>query len=222
LRDRPSGKPLRVAVGIADVVPKLVAYRALRPALELSSEIEMVCREGSSEQLLHLLSQHEVDLVLTDAPAASAPLRAYNHLLGESGTTLFAAPALAASLRRKGFPKCMNDAPLLLPGASTQVRRSLELWLDHAGIRARRVCEFDDLALMTVFGRAGVGVFPAPSGLESELEAEYHVSVVGRLPEVKERFYAVSAERKIKNPFVSAITSAAQRGIFVHARGRKG
>jgi LysR family transcriptional activator of nhaA len=164
--------------------------------------------------LLTLLGQHEVDLVLTDAPASAAPLRAYNHLLGESGTTFFAAPALAASLRKKPFPKSLHGAPLLLPGAATQIRRSLELWLDRTGIVPKRVGEFDDLALMTAFGRAGMGIFPAPTGIEAEIEAEDHVRVVGRLPEVKERFYAVSAERKIKNPMVSAITGASRRRIF--------
>src|SRR5687768_17015269 len=114
LRDRPTGRPVRVHVGIADVVPKLVAYRVLRPAFAAASEVEMVCREASSETLLVLLSQHEVDVVLTDAPASGAPLRAYNHLLGESGTTLFAAPSLAASLKKKPFPKSVNGAPLLM------------------------------------------------------------------------------------------------------------
>jgi LysR family transcriptional activator of nhaA len=213
LRDRPTGKPVRVTVGIADVVPKLVAYRVLRPAFEAAPDVEMVCREASSETLLLLLGQHEVDLVLTDAPAAGAPLRAYNHLLGESGTTLFAAPSLAASVR-KHFPKSLHGAPLLLPGAATQIRRALELWLDGSGLQPRRVGEFDDLALMTAFGRAGTGIFPAPTAIEDEIEAQYGVRVVGRLPEVRERFYAVSAERKIKNPMVSAITSAARRRIF--------
>lgn len=213
LRDRPTGRPLRVTVGIADVVPKLVAYRVLRPAFEHAPGVEMVCRESSSETLLALLAQHEVDLVLTDAPAAGAPLRAYNHLLGESGTTLFAAPALAAQLRRQ-FPKSIHGAPMLLPGAATQIRRAIELWLDGSGIEPRRVGEFDDLALMTAFGRAGTGIFPAPTAIEREIEAEYHVRVVGRLPEVRERYYAISAERKIKNPVVSAITSAARREVF--------
>ena len=212
LRDRPTGRPSRVHVGIADVVPKLVAYRVLRPAFQ--NDIEMVCREASSEVLLTLLAQHEVDLVLTDAPAAAAPLRAYNHLLGESGTTFFAAPSLAASLKKKAFPASLRGAPLLLPGAATQIRRALELWLDSTGIAPKRVGEFDDLALMTAFGRGGAGIFPAPSLIEKEIEAEYNVRVVGRLPEVKERFYAVSAERKIKNPAVGAITSAARREVF--------
>lgn len=212
LRDRPTGRPIRVTVGIADVVPKLVAYRVLRPAFTAAPEVEMVCREASSETLLTLLGQHEVDLVLTDAPASAAPLRAYNHLLGESGTSLFAAPALAASLR-KNFPRSLDGAPMLFPGASTQIRRALELWLDGSGIVPKRVGEFDDLALMTAFGRGGAGIFPAPTAIEKEIEDQHNVKVVGRLPEVKERFYAVSAERKIKNPIVSAITSAARRGL---------
>jgi LysR family transcriptional regulator, transcriptional activator of nhaA len=211
LRDRPTGKPVRVTIGVADVVPKLIAYRVLRAAFSAGIEVEMVCREAPSEELLRLLGQHEVDLVLTDAPATSAPLRAYNHLLGESGTTFFAAPSLAAAAK-KHFPKSLDGAPLLLPGEMTQVRRALELWLDATGITPRRVGAFDDLALMTDFGRAGVGIFPAPSVIEHEIEAQYNVRVVGRLPDVKERFYAVGAERKIKNPIVGAITSAAKRG----------
>ena len=212
LRDRPTGRPVRITVGIADVVPKLVAYRVLRPAFDAAADVEMVCREGSSESLLVLLGQHEVDLVLTDAPTAAAPLRAYNHLLGESGTSLFAAPGLAASLK-KHFPRSLDGAPMLFPGAATQIRRALELWLDGSGITPKRVGEFDDLALMTAFGRAGTGIFPAPTAIEREIESQNNVKVVGRLPEVKERFYAVSAERKIKNPIVSAITSAARRGL---------
>ena len=214
LRDRPTGRPVRVTVGIADVVPKLVAYRILRPAFEMASEVQMICREAPAETLLTALGQHEVDLVLTDAPATGGPLRAYNHLLGESGTSLFAVPALAASLRRRQFPKSLHNAPLLLPGASTQIRRALELWLDRSGIEPKRVGEFDDLALMTAFGRAGTGIFPAPTAIENEIEAQNGVRVVGRLPEVRERFYAISAERKIKNPIVSAVTSAARRQVF--------
>lgn len=218
LRDRPTGKPMRVTIGIADVVPKLVAYRILRPAFDGRSEI--VCREGSRESLLSLLGQHEVDLVLTDAPASGRPLRAYNHFLGESGTTFFATTPIANHHRAK-FPKSLAGAPMLLPGAETQIRRSLELWFEANDVPPKRVGEFDDLALMTAFGRGGTGIFPAPTVIEHEIETQYGVKVVGRLPEVRERFYAVSAERKVKNPIVSAIISALGRGAFEGgARGR--
>jgi LysR family transcriptional regulator, transcriptional activator of nhaA len=213
LRDRPTGRPARVTIGIADVVPKEIAYRVLRPAFAGGGMVEMICREAAPEVLFRMLAQHEVDLVLTDAPAGRAVLRAYNHLLGESGTTFFAAPALAESLRKQ-FPRSLSGAPMLLPAEGTQLRRSLELWLDGTGIRPERVGEFDDLALMTAFGRAGTGVFPAPSVIEKDIEQQNSVRVVGRLPDVKERFYAVSAERRIKNPIVGAITSAARREVF--------
>ena len=213
LRDRPSGGALRMTVGIADVVPKLIAYRVLRFAFAAGADVQIICREGPPDALHVLLGQHEVDLVLTDAPASTTHLRPYNLLLGESGTTLFAAPALASTVRRN-FPKSLEGAPTLFPGAATQVRRAFEAWLDESGLTPKRVGEFDDLALMMMFGSGGSGIFPAPTVIEKEIEAEYNVRVVGRLPEVRERFYAVSAERKIKNPVVGAITSAARRGLF--------
>ena len=217
LRDRPTGRPVRVTVGVADVMPKLVAYRVLRRAFDAGPEVELVCREASSETLLALLGQHEVDLVLTDAPAAGAPLRAFNHFLGESGTTFFAAAALANQVK-DDFPRSLHGAPLLLPGAGTQLRRALELWFDANGIEPRRVGEFDDLALMMTFARGGTGIFPAPSTIEQDVQSQYGVRIIGRLSEVKERFYAVSAERKVKNPLVGAITSAARRGAFEGGR----
>lgn len=220
LRDRPTGKPVRVTVGIADVMPKLVAYRFLRPAFEGGRDIEIVCREGPSDTLLALLGQHEVDLVLTDAPSSGAPLRAFNHFLGDSGTTFFAAPAMAESMKT-AFPQSLDNAPLLMPGAATQIRRELELWFDANNVAPRRVGEFDDLALMTAFGRGGTGIFPAPTVIEEDIETQYGVRVIGRLSEVRARFYAVSAERKVKNPIVSAITSALRReGFEGGSRGR--
>lgn len=213
LRDRPTGRPVRITVGIADVVPKLVAYRILRHAFASGKEVELICREASSETLLALLGQHEVDLVLTDAPASGAPLRAFNHFLGESGTTFFATSSIARNVQ-DDFPRSLAGAPMLLPGAGTQLRRTLELWFDANAIEPRRVGEFDDLALMLAFGRGGTGIFPAPSAIEDEVESQYGVKIVGRLAEVKERFYAVSAERKVKNPIVGAITGAARRSVF--------
>jgi LysR family transcriptional regulator, transcriptional activator of nhaA len=212
LRDRPTGKPPRVTVGVADVVPKLVAYRVLRPAFEAAASVEIVCREAAPETLIAMLAQHEVDLVLSDAPASAAPLRVYNQSIGESGTSFFAAGSLARSAC-KDFPRSLDNAPLLLPSASTQIRRALEQWLEIHELTPRRVAEFDDLALMTAFGRGGTGIFPAPTIIERDIESQYGVRVVGRAPDVKERFYAISAERKIKNPIVGAITAAARRTL---------
>lgn len=155
--------------------------------------------------------QHSLDLILTDAPVGpTARIRAFNHLLGSCGVTVFAAPALAAK-HRKNFPRSLDDAPFLMPGENATLRRSLEQWLEREGIRPKVVGEFGDSALLKVFGQGGMGLFPAPSAMEQEVRRHYRVSVVGRLEQVVERFYAVSAERRLKHPAVLAISEAARQ-----------
>src|SRR5215510_11454433 len=39
LKDRPTGRPLRVQIGVADVVPKVIAHRLIAPALKVASEV---------------------------------------------------------------------------------------------------------------------------------------------------------------------------------------
>jgi LysR family transcriptional activator of nhaA len=214
LKDRPTGRPVRLAVGVADVLPKLIAYRLLAPALSLPDPVQMVCREDKPERLLAELAVHGLDIVLSDAPVdASVRVRAFSHLLGECGVSLFATPRQAV-LYRKGFPGSLEGAPFLLPTDNTILRRSLDQWFATQGIRPRVVGEFDDRALLKAFGQAGAGIFPAPAAIEKEVQRRYGVSVVGRIETVRERFYVISVERKLKHPAVVAITEAARGKLF--------
>jgi len=214
LRDRPVGKPLRVTVGIADVVPKLVAERVLAPALTLAGPLRLICREDKPERLLADLAIHEFDVILTDAPAnPSVKVRAFNHLLGESEIGFFGRRDLAGKYRR-GFPASLTGAPMLLPTENTVLRRSLEGWLEAKGIRPDIVGELEDSALLQVFGMRGVGVFPASMVVAREVEAQYRVRFIARVPEVSERLYAVTVERRIKHPAVAAICEAAKSILF--------
>ncbi|HEU5162003.1 MAG TPA: LysR family transcriptional regulator [Thermoanaerobaculia bacterium] len=217
LRDRPSGRPLRATIGIADAIPKLVAYRILRPALDAPLQAEIIFREGTSEVLLAALAQHEVDLVLLDAPASRTPLQAHNHFVGASGTTFFGAGALVDA-RAARFPASLAGAPFLLPAAGTQLRRALERWLEEKDIVVRRAGEFDDLALLTVFGMAGRGIFAAPTAIENEILAGSRLRILGRAPELEQRFYLVSVGRKVRNPAVAAILEKAPGAFSSRAR----
>jgi LysR family transcriptional activator of nhaA len=153
--------------------------------------------------------------VIADGPAGQGlPVRTFNHFLGECGTTFFAAAKLAARARRQ-FPASLDGLPFLLPGAPSAVRSALEQWFNAQGIRPTIVAEFDDSALAKDFGRAGLGVFAAPTVIEAEVRREYRVAVVGRAEALSQQFYALSVERKIKHPAVSAICMAARKDIFV-------
>jgi LysR family transcriptional activator of nhaA len=200
---------LKLTVGITDSLPKLVVYRLLEPALQQDREIELVCREDRFEPLLGELAIHTVDLVLSDTPLpAHSPIRAFNHALGASGQSFLAAPKLARMLKRE-FPACLDGAPLLHPARSTPLGAALDGWLDQVSVRPRSVGEFDDSALAKAFGHAGAGIFVAPTAIEDEVVRQYDVSVIGRVSALKQRFYAISLERRIKHPGVAAISARA-------------
>jgi LysR family transcriptional regulator, transcriptional activator of nhaA len=216
LKGKPGGRPTRLVVGISDLMPKLVAYRILQPALTLPTAIHFICYEDQPEHLLLRLAAHELDLVLTDAPAHSAVrVRVFSHLLGRSGIALFAAPALAARYR-KNFPALLDGAPFLMPMQNSAARRTLDQWFDAQGIRPLVLGEFQDRALLNVFGQAGIGIFASPTAVEDEVRKYYRVALVGRLNAAKEEFYAISAERKIKHPAVAAISESARQSLFTN------
>ncbi len=214
VRGRPTGRPIRFAVGVADALPKMIAYRLLEPAWHLDEPVQVVCREDKPERLLALLSLHELDIVLSDAPVgAGVSVRAFSHPLGECGVSLFAAPALADRYRRR-FPQSLDGAPFLLPAEGSPLRRSLEQWFEQLGVRPRIVAEFDDSALLKVVGQAGHGLFAAPSVIEREVARQYRARLVGRAPSVRERFYALTVERRLRNPAALAISNAARSELF--------
>lgn len=218
LEGRPVGKPMRFNVGIADQLPKLIAFRLLRPALNMPEQVGIVCHEDRPDHLMARLSAHELDLVLSDAPVSPVVhVRAYHHLLGSCGTSFFAVRKTAARLR-PGFPLSLDRAPLLVPFEHTSLRRSLQHWFDELSIRPLITGEFQDSALMKIFGQAGVGVFPGPSVIEDEICRHYGVLLVGRTDTVVERYYAISVERRLKNPAVVAISEAARGELFSAAK----
>jgi LysR family transcriptional activator of nhaA len=214
LRGRPAGRPLQLTVGVANSVPKLVVYRLLRPALNGPEATHLMCREDSTERLVAELATHSLDVVITDTPAPEhVRVKAFSHLLGESDTSFFAPPALASRLRRK-FPASLNDAPALLPAPNTALRRAIDEWCAKQDLRLRVIGEFEDTALMKVFCQATPAVFPAPAAIEQDICRFYGVRVVGRTSGVKERYYAISVERRLKHPGVIAITTTAREDVF--------
>jgi LysR family transcriptional regulator, transcriptional activator of nhaA len=204
----------RLLVGVADVVPKLIAFRLIEPALRLPEGVVLSCTDDSPERLVAALSVHALDLLITDAPVTPAGnIRAFNHLLGESATTVFGARALAEQYAAD-FPASLHGAPFLLPLHSSTLRRGLDAWFQQQDVRPMIQGEYADSALMKVFGQHGYGLFASPSVLETEVCAQYNVHVVGRIPDVKEQFYAISAERRLEHPAIAAIARSARTRLF--------
>ena len=214
VKGRPTGHPLNVIVGIADVVPKEISHALIRPALLLREQVKITCREDNQEHLLAELAIQELDVVLSETPiGAPTKIRAYNHLLGECGTTFFATPDLARKYSRN-FPKVLGVAPLLVPADNTNMRRALDQWFDSIQVRPMIAGEFEDFALLRQFGESGMGLFAAPTVLENEFRKERKLKIIGRAESVRNRYYAISVERKLKHPAVVAICETARHELF--------
>ncbi len=210
----PDSQPQLLRVGVVNVLPKSIAHRILKPALQMSKPVRMICREASLDTLLAELAMHHLDLVLADRkipPTVSA--RGFSHKLGECGVSFFTTEKWMNTLTGD-FPDCLDGAPLLLPGSGTQLRLGINQWLDKHRLHPRMVAEFDDSALMKAFGQEGAGIFIAPSAIEAEVKLQYQVNTIGRTEEVMEYFYAISIERRITNPVVSAVMEAARETLF--------
>jgi LysR family transcriptional activator of nhaA len=214
MRRHPTARPMRVSVGIADSLPKLLTYEMLKPIFRLPQPIQASCCEGKVPDLLAQLATYRLDIVLADEAApASGNLKTFNHLLGKCGVSFCAEAKLAARLRSR-FPASLNNAPALLPGPHSALRRSLEKWFQEQKIAPRLVAEFDDAALVKVAATDGLGFFALPSLVASEARTRYGVSLVGHAPKCTQHFYAISAERRLTHPAVVAITAGAQTSLF--------
>jgi LysR family transcriptional activator of nhaA len=186
----------------------------LRPALAIPETLRIVCVEDRHDKLVASLALHELDVVISDAPVMSGGgIRAFSHLLGECGISFFGSRRVAEALSGR-FPKSLDGAPFLLPTDSTALRRSLDTWFEAHDVRPRIVGEFEDSALLKAFGQDGAGAFAAPAVIEKEITRQHEVRVLGRTDTIRERFYAVSAERRLKHPAVVALTAAARERLF--------
>ena len=202
---RPVGGRIRLHVGVTEVVPKLVVRTLLEPVVEMDDEVHLIVSEGHTDELVADLVRHHLDIAITDAPVGpEAAVRTFNHQLAESAITFFAAPRIADQLA-DDFPDCLDGVDLLMPTASSVVRRMLEHWFDALDVHPRIVAEFQDAAQLKTFGESGLGVFPAPSMVADQIEAQYGVHPIGVAGDLREKFYAVSVEKKERNPAVLAL-----------------
>lgn len=221
VREHPNNRPaLEFRVGVADVLPKPIAYRLVEPATQLEEPVRLACREWKLDNLLAELALHRLDLVLSDAPIPpSVSVNAFSHQLGASGQTFFAAPALAARFKQ-GFPQCLEGAPILMPGQDSATGQKLQSWFQARTLHPHVVGEFDDSALAMEFGRRGAGLFLAPTVLADEIAHQFGVTAIGQADGITVEYFAISVERRITHPCVVAITRSARQALFAGTSAR--
>ena len=214
LKDTRTGRRQRLVIGILDSIPKSIAYKILEPALKLGKDLTFNCIEGPLDKLVSQLAVNNLDVVIADAPiSANYNIKTYSHLLGESSISFFASHYRAANYR-KHFPQCLDGAPMLMPSDASSIGRAVKQWLRDNDLRPKIKGYFDDSALLKAFGKAGEGIFFMPSVIEKSVIQEYNVRAIGKVDELTERYYAITAHRRISHPAVAAIYETARESLF--------
>jgi LysR family transcriptional activator of nhaA len=214
LKDHLHARRRSFRVGIADAVPKVIAYRLLQPALTLEEPVRLNCREGRLDILLAELALHRLDAIIADRPVGNqTAIRAYNHLLGKCGLSVFGTAALAKKYSGD-FPHNLTRAPFLIPGEDVAVQVKILRWMEEQALQPTIIGEFDDSALMKAFGRAGAGFFLAPTAMKKDICSQNKVIVIGDVPNILEEIYVITSERRLNDPAVIAISHTAKRDIF--------
>jgi len=222
---RATGRAPRLAIGISDPVPKLIARRLLAVYDDQEPAVRITLRQGPTSELVEELASHRLDAVVTDAPGPIRP-DVFDRLLGECGTTFFAAPSLLRALATSSsrpqpeFPHLLDGAPFLLPGPESAMRRGLEDFFAKRNLHPRVVAEIDDSALLKVYGQEGAGFFAGPTPLAAQVCSQFHVVAVGEADAVRERYHLLTTERRIASPLVSLLVDRGH-ALFPSARARR-
>lgn len=215
LRGTPAVGPSEFIISSSSAIPKTIVHRIIEPALNMEQEVSLTSLEGPVDAILADLAVHKIDMVLSDTPVRGAlSIKVNNHKLGESGIT-FLGTAKLAKRYKKNFPQSLDQAPMLLPTEQNEIRRLFDHFASTLKIHPIIKGQFDDSALMKSFGQAGMGVFFMPSIVADEVCKTFNVKIIGQTDKIKQNFYAISAQRKISHPAVTAICDSAKQHLFV-------
>lgn len=208
-------------VGVVAGLPKTLVHHLLSPALDAMQTGTVQVFQQSPATLVDALGAGRLHLIISDGIPPLAPtVKVHAHVLGETAVLFYASARIAASLPGK-FPASLENAPFVLPPSSLALRRSLDDWFLTKELVVNVKAEIEDAGLLRVFGSAGRGVFPVRAALRAEVEDLHDVEKLGMCKGVRERYFLLSTERRIRHPGIAAVIEGARRGLHAVAPRRQ-
>lgn len=203
LKGRPRMAQSILRVGALTTLSRNFQLEFLRPLIG-RSEVELVVRSGTMRELLAQLEAHALDVVLsTTAVRRDAGSVLHSHLLAEQPVSLVARPRVDGVGFR--FPDDLNTVPVVVPSLDSDVRTAFDRVLSLAGIHPLISAEVDDMAMLRLMAReSGELTLVPPIVVQDELLTGILVEVC-QIPEVTERFYAITQTRRFPNPLLEEL-----------------
>ncbi len=199
-----TGKARRaVRIGALATLSRNFQIDFLRPILGIA-DIEVILRSGSPSELLQALQALELDMVLTNhAPPTDALTPFVSHRLAEQRVSLVGPPARTSG--RTGLKDLLETHPVIVPTMDSGVRTGFDSLMVRLGIRPQIAAEVDDMAMMRLLAREGIGLAVLPPIVVKDELASGLLVEVDQLPDIAETFYAVTVARRFPNPIVKML-----------------
>lgn len=206
LRFYPKGQATLIRLGVANDLPKTLVYELLKPLIYNNNNLptpRIICREWDNEKLMADLAMHRLDLVISDHPPIMN-IKSYHHKLGSSPLIWLINKKLLPK-KTLTFPKVLEHIPVLLPGEQSYIRRVIDEWINRHGLKVQIVGEFDDLALISAFGKEAVGAYVIPEILIKDYTKDKNLVVLGALNDVWVNYYAITVHRHLNNQLIKQL-----------------
>jgi len=202
LNGREAQRPRPLAVGVTAGLPAEVIDRILRPVFHLPEPVQVACQTGELLSLAAELAIGRLDLLLTDR-SLEAPLRlpVVGQMLRETGVVLQGREDLVQRHRR-GFPKSLQGAPLLLPGMGLPLRQRLDGWFAEHRLQPEIIATSDDSALLENWAQAGLGMC---ARLHSGARSLKGLSDLGPLPDLTVPCHGFRRDEPVQHPAIVAV-----------------
>jgi LysR family transcriptional activator of nhaA len=205
LKGGPAHRPATVRVGALATLSRNFQVSFLAP-LRKAASLHLVLRSGTLSELLAALQAHQLDVLLTNTlPARDKDSAWTAHQLAEQPISIIG-PKLRG--RRPAPDALLAREPLIVPTVENHIRGDFDAYLQRKSIAARIVAEVDDMAMIRVLAREGLGYAIAPQiVVQDELKSGELVDY-GHLADLKETFYALAPKRRYPNKHIAEALAA--------------
>lgn len=203
MNDRTPEDQPHVQIGALDSVPKSILLSIVMKAYKIAPCTVSIL-EGNGDSLFRELRAHRLDLIVSNYPSeASEEEKVYSKSVARLPVSVYGIEKFKHI--GKKFPESLDGLPFVLPTSHSKLRHDINHYFRVNGIKINPVAETQDTSLQKLIAKEGVGLTPLP---EVEGSKEQNLVKIGRLKDVYEEIWLVSADRKIENPVAAKIMNS--------------
>lgn len=200
LKDRRSGRRQVLRVGSLATLSRNFQIGFLRPLLG-REDVEVIVRSGTLAELLQSLEAHRLDVVLVNvSPRRDAATPWISHPIAEQPVSLIGVPDRVD--KGADLAELLTRQPLVLPTIESNIRTGFDALTDGLAIHPRIAAEVDDMAMMRLLAREGVGLAVVPPIVVKDELASGLLIEAEQFPQLSETFFAVTLARRFPNPLL--------------------